>query len=78
MENDNVLVKYNEIWNKVKKALNINFHSKPVYDKKYLKSKVKAFNKVDNTIFSGNEIPKESIHYICIVAISINSIMIIL
>ena len=32
-ENDNILVKYNEIWNKIKKT-DIKFHSKPVYDEK--------------------------------------------
>ena len=33
-KNDSVLVKYNEIWNKIKKKLNIKFHSMPVYDQK--------------------------------------------
>ena len=37
IEDDNVLVlKYNDIWNKIKKtqkSLGIKFHSKPVYDK---------------------------------------------
>ena len=31
IEDDSVLVKYNEIWNNVKKTLNIKFHSMPVY-----------------------------------------------
>ena len=39
IEDDNLLVKYNEIWNKVKKILTIKFHSKPVYDEKYIKLK---------------------------------------
>ena len=34
IEDNNVLGKYNEIWNKIKKTLNIKFHSTPVYDKK--------------------------------------------
>ena len=34
IEDDNLLVKYNEIWNKIKKTLDIKFHSKPVYGKK--------------------------------------------
>ena len=38
---DSALTKYNEIWNKVKKTLNIKFHSTPVYDEKYIKVKVK-------------------------------------
>ena len=36
-EDDIVLLKYNEIWNKVKKTLNVEFHSEPVYGKKYIK-----------------------------------------
>ena len=42
IENDDVLVKYNDIWNKIKKILDIKFHSKSVYDKKYIETKVKT------------------------------------
>ena len=48
IEDDRVLVKYNEIWNKIKKTLNIKFHSMPVYDEKYIKAKVNEFNDVVN------------------------------
>ena len=48
-EDDSVLVRYNEIWNKIKKILNIKFHSMYVYDEKYIKAKVKEFNGVINT-----------------------------
>ena len=53
----------NEIWKKIKKTLNTKFHSKPVYDEKYLKTKVKGF------------ITLESIYYTCIAAINIDSII---
>ena len=43
------MVRYNEIWNKIKKILNIKFHSMYVYDEKYIKGKVKEFNGVINT-----------------------------
>ena len=33
---DDVLDKYNEIWDVIKKMLKIKFHSMPVYDKNYL------------------------------------------
>ena len=36
IEDDSVLAKNNEIWNKIKKTLNIKFHSMPVYDGKYI------------------------------------------
>ena len=32
IEDDSVFVKYNEIWNKIKKTFNLKFHSMPVYD----------------------------------------------
>ena len=41
IKDDNLLDKYNEIWNKVKKTLNIKFNSMPVYDEKYIKAKVR-------------------------------------
>ena len=39
VRDDNVLDKYNEIWDKIKEKLSIKFHSMPVYDQKYLKVK---------------------------------------
>ena len=75
IKDDTVLVKYNEIWKKIKNELDIKFHSKPAYDEKYIKAKVKTFNGVVNTVFSDNKIPKESIHYICITGINTDSVM---
>ena len=43
IKNDDVLDKYNEIWDKIKNKLNIKFHSMPVYDEKYIKFKVREF-----------------------------------
>ena len=70
-----MLEKYNEIWNKIKKTFNIKFHSMPVYDEKYIKTKVKEFNGVVKTNILGDEIPKENVHYACIACITINSVI---
>ena len=43
----------------------------PVYDKTYIKVKVREFDK----IFLGNEAPKENMHYACIACIIIDSVM---
>ena len=74
IKNDHILSKYNEIWDKIKETLSIEFHSKPVYDKKYIKTKVREFGSVIKTNFLGNGIPKENMHYICIACITINSV----
>ena len=63
IEDDDVFVKYNEIWNKTKTVVNIRFHIQPIYDEKYTKTKVKAFNGVINALFSENKISKERNHY---------------
>ena len=75
IKDDDVLDKYNEIWDKIKMDLNIKLHSMPVHDKKYLKAKVREFNGVIKTNFLGDEIQKVSMHYTCIACININSIM---
>ena len=55
--------------------LNVKFNSQPIYDGKYLKTKVKTFNNTINTLFSGDEIPKERMHYVCISGICIDSVL---
>ena len=46
-----VLDQCNDIWNKIKRQLNIKLHSMPVDDEKYIKAKVRKFNSVIKTIF---------------------------
>ena len=75
IESEDVYLKYAEIWNKIKTILNVKFHSQPIYDDKYIKTKVKTFNNTINTLCSGDKIPKERIHYVCISAIYINSVL---
>ena len=59
------LNKYNEIWDKIKETLSIKFHSMPVYDEKYMKTKVREFDGVIKTNFLGDKIPKENEQYTC-------------
>ena len=51
IKDDDVLDKYNEIWDKIKETLSIKFHSMPVYDEQYIKAKVREFNGVIKTNF---------------------------
>ena len=59
----------------IKNKLSIRFHSKPIYDQKYLKAKVREFDFVIKANFLGNDMPKENIHYACIACIAIDSVM---
>ena len=47
----------------------------PVFDQKYLKTKVREFSSVIKANFLGNKIPKENKHYTCIACITIESVM---
>ena len=75
IEDESMYLKYTEIWNKIKKSLSTKFHSQPIYDDKYIKTKVKTFSSMINTLFSGNEIPKERSRYTCMAAICIDSVL---
>ena len=75
IKDDDVLDKYNEIWDKIKVILSIEFHSMPVYDEQYIKAKVRKFNSVITTNILSDEVPKENEHYSCIVCITIDSVM---
>ena len=59
IKGDNVLDKYNEIWNVIKNKIGIKFHSEPVYDQTYIKAKVREFDGVIKTNFLGNAVPKK-------------------
>ena len=74
IEDDSVLFKYSDVWNKIKEIKGIKFHSNPVYDEKYIKAKVKEYNGVIRTNFLGNEVPKEGVHYTCIACVNIDSV----
>ena len=75
IKDNDVLDKYNEIWDKIKETLSIKFHSMSVYDEKYIKAKVREFNGVIKTNFLSDEVPKENEHYTCIACITIDSVM---
>ena len=75
VKDDDVLDKYNEIWDKIKEKLNIKFHSMPVYDETYIKAKVREFNGKIKTNFLGDRVPKENLHYTCIACVTIDSVM---
>ena len=73
IENDSVLIKYNEMWNKIKKTLGIKFHSMPVYNEKYTKIKIKEFNDVVNTSILDDGKKKKGVYYTCLACISVDS-----
>ena len=77
IEDDEVHVKYNQIWNRVKELLRVKFYSEAIYDDRYIKTKVKTFSNIINTLFSGDGIPKKRLECVCISCLSIDSVLIV-
>ena len=67
--------KYEQIWDVTENKLSIKYHSKPIYERKYLKAKVREFYGKIKTNFLGNDVTKENMHYTCIACITIDSVM---
>ena len=67
--------KYENISDVIKNKLGIKFHSQPIYENKYLKTKVREFDGRIKTKFLGNNIPKENTYYTCIACITIDSVL---
>ena len=75
IKDDDVLDKYNEIWDKIKEKLNIKFHNTSVHDETYIKAKEREFDGVIKTNFLGGKLPKENMHYTCMACITIGSVI---
>ena len=74
IKDDKLLKKHNKTWKNVKNTIYKEFDSDPVYNKKYLKTKMKSYNGKINTNFHNNKIPKEGSQCICLSVILINSV----
>ena len=67
IEDDDLLEKYNTIWDKVTADIKNEFDSMPVYNKDFLKTKIKDFYE--------NEIPKVDSNHTCLAVTSLVSIL---
>ena len=73
IKDDELLEKYNEIWENVKNIMKKEFDSEPVYNEKYLKAKINSYNGKINTNCHNNKIPKEGSRFVCLSVILIDS-----
>ena len=74
-DDEEVYEKYNEIWEVVRKLLEVNFTVSPVRDDKYIVAKLKIFNRINRTTFTDDIIPFQRNHYVCIPAIGTDSVL---
>ena len=66
IEEENLLEKYNTICDKVSADIKKEFDRNPVYNKGFLKSKIKSYG-VEVTDFCDKEIPKVDSNHTCFI-----------
>ena len=69
IEDDDLLEKYDTIWDKVSSNTKKELDSKPAYNQKFLKTKTRSFND-EVTDFYNKEIPKVISYHTCLAVIS--------
>ena len=67
-------LKNNGTWGKISSSIKKEFHSEPVYNEKYLKTKIISYTGKINKDFYNKKIPKEGSQCICLSVILINSV----
>ena len=66
---------YNAVWGKVSNLMKIGLDSGPVYDDKYIKTKIKSYNGRINANFHGSKIQKKGVHCVYLPVILLNSVV---
>lgn len=70
--NGEIIKKFNKIWKQTINTYGHELDSQPVFDKKYMKPKLKKYVDKVNT---HNETPREKIHYFCNRASCVDSVL---
>ena len=73
INDDKLLEKHNETWEKVKNSLKNEFDSERVYNEKYLEAEISFYNGKINANFYNNKTPKEVFSFICLSVVLIDS-----
>ena len=68
---DDLLEKYNTVWDKVSVDIKKEFDSKPAYNKEFLKTKIKSHGD-EVTDFYDKEIPKVDSNHTCLAVINLD------
>ena len=74
IKDEKLLEKCNEICKKPSSIIKKEFDSKPLYNEKYPKTKIKSYNGKIKTNFHNKKIPKEGPQFICISVILSDSV----
>ena len=76
IDDEKVLEKYKAIWTKIEDLRNIELNALPVYDDRYIKTKIRTYSDKVYTNFRGLNVPEDDIECESFTVISINSLLI--
>ena len=79
-DNNEFLERYTTIWEKISHLINKKFDSEPVYNNKYINTKIRSYNNDIKTNFhdidtKNNKLPEKNKPYKCMSLISLDSII---
>ena len=76
IDDEKLLEKYKAIWTKIKDLKNIELNVLPVYDKRYIKTKIRTCSDKVYTDFRGSNVAEDDIEYEYFTVISIDSLLV--
>ena len=76
VKDEKFLKKYLKIWNRIKNLIKKELNSEPVYNDKYIKTKIKIYNDRVYTNFQHDKIPKYNEYCACLSVILLDSVLV--
>ena len=76
IDDEKLLEKYKAIWTNIEDLKNINLNALPVYDDRYIKTKIRTFGDKVYPNFRGLNVPEDDIECEFFTVISIDSLLI--
>ena len=73
-EDDDLLEKYNNVWNKISNSINKELDSEPIYNKKFLKTKIRSYGDEARN-FHVKETPQVGSNNTCLTVILIDFVL---
>ena len=76
IDDEKLLEKYKATWTKIEDLKNIELNALPVYDKRYIKTKIRTYGDKVYTNFCGLNVPEDDIEFESFTVISIYSLLV--
>ena len=76
IDDEKLLEKHEAIWTKIEDLKNLELHALPVYDDRYIKTKIRKYGDKVYTNFCGLNVPEDNIEYESFTVISTDSLLV--